>query len=77
MQFFLSLLCSNNTKLIDLHISGGTNFSTLNISNNLYLTSLYITSSSITCIKVNENQLKAIPSKWYKDARAVYSINCI
>ena len=67
---------SNNTKLIDLHISGGTNFSTLNISNNLYLTSLYITSSSITCIKVNENQLKAIPSKWYKDARAVYSINC-
>ena len=68
---------SNNTKLIDLHISGGTNFSTLNISNNLYLTSLYITSSSITCIKVNENQLKAIPSKWYKDARAVYSINCI
>ncbi len=80
-----SLVCYNN-QLTSLDLSINNTLTTLqchdnqlislDLSTNTALTSLHCYDNLINCIQVNSTQFISIPSGWFKDAGATYSLGC-
>lgn len=67
---------TQNTKLSDLYITKN-ELGSLDLANNMVLVRSNIEDNpNMTCIRVNEDQLYNIPTTWYKDVTASYSISC-
>lgn len=73
---FSSIDVSNNFLLERLFLEN-TGLTSLDISNNNLLSTFWADyNPSLTCIKVNQEQLDNIPSGWTKNPEANYSLDC-
>ena len=70
-----SLDLSKNRMLVQLKTNNNS-LNELDVSKNVNLTYLDVRNNPLTCIQVNQDQLGDIPTDWYKDSGATYSLDC-